>query len=145
MGWDLCHSAARRLNPANQRGKAVIELKLQPRSSWKAGRVCSSVASWPRGSSHAKCRDNMISHPGESRGSAKLGQAQRLLCLWLAQGPWGGLAGELPQPTSEVALELLRMEVAAGGWHVLVQHLVLLSPGFVAPVNTTCAIPVTGY
>lgn len=54
----------------------------------------------------------------------------------------------MPQPTSEVVLELLKMEVAAGGWHVLVQHLTLLPPsitGCVAPLNTLCAIPVTGY
>lgn len=44
-GHYLCHSAARRLNPANQRGKPVTELKLQPKSSWRVGRVCSSVAS----------------------------------------------------------------------------------------------------
>ena len=61
----LCHSAARRLNPANRRGKPVTELKLQPKSSWQIGWVCSSVASWPRGDSHTKHAGNVMSHPGE--------------------------------------------------------------------------------
>lgn len=63
--------------------------------------------------------------------------------------PTRTIAGKLPQPAAEVALELLGMEAAAGGWHVLVrQHLALLSPritGRGVPLHTTSAIPVTGY
>lgn len=73
-GYYLRHSAAQRLNPANQRGKPVTELKLQPKSSWQVGRVYSNVASWPRGDSHAKCTANTISHPQE--GSAEKAEDQ---------------------------------------------------------------------
>lgn len=43
-GHYLRHSAARRLNPANQRGKPVTELKLQPKSRWEQ-----SIAAWLTG------------------------------------------------------------------------------------------------
>lgn len=83
-------------------------------------RVCSGVASWPRGDSRAKCTASVTSpprggQPRESGGWAEPGPAQRLLCLCFAGAPLGGLAGKLPQPAAEVALELLGVEVAAGG------------------------------
>lgn len=43
-GHYLRHSAARRLNPANQRGKTVTELKLQPKIRWEG-----SIAEWMAG------------------------------------------------------------------------------------------------
>lgn len=115
-GHYLCHSAARRLNPANQRGRSVTRLKVQPKGAWRGeGSVAAGLAGESRSQHTASVIPSWGGQPGEAEEEPCPGQRGGCRLFGFSR-----LTRTIGREAAPAAVELLGMEVAVGERHVLV-------------------------